>query len=66
MQVALGEILHKADQVLPFNGIPVDDIAATALLIFFGVRTLQVRPESEDHPADSWHEGQCRYTLALQ
>ena len=41
-QVALGELIHKADQVLPFNGLPVDDILATVLLIFFGIRTLQV------------------------
>ena len=44
LQVALGELIHKADQVLPFNGLPVDDILATGLLIFFGVRTLQAGP----------------------
>ena len=42
-QVALGELIHKADTFLPFGGLPLDDILATALLIFFGIRTLQAR-----------------------
>lgn len=43
-QVGLGLVLHEADNVFSpsLGGLPVDDIIAVALLLFFGVRTLQV------------------------
>ena len=41
-QVALGQVLHQLDEFLPFGGtVPLDDLLAVALLVFFGVRTLQ-------------------------
>ena len=42
ISVALGRLLHVADEALPFTSdVPWDDYAAVALLLFFGVRTLQ-------------------------
>lgn len=41
-QVALGQVLHQLDDFLPFGrSVPLDDLLAIALLVFFGVRTLQ-------------------------
>ncbi len=59
ISVALGRLLHVADEALPFlNGdVPWDDYAAVALLLFFGVRTLQGAAESagkaEEEEADA-------------
>lgn len=44
LQVVLGQALHQVDELLPSSSLPFDDIAAAILLVFFGVRTLQVRP----------------------
>ena len=41
-QVVLGQALHQVDELLPSSSLPFDDIAAAVLLVFFGVRTLQV------------------------
>ena len=42
-QVALGQIIHRADELLPFTSpFPLDDVLAAALLIFFGLKTLKV------------------------
>lgn len=53
LQVVLGQALHQVDELLPSSSLPFDDIAAAILLVFFGVRTLQVRPcccnRSDDH-----------------
>ena len=36
-------MLHQLDEFLPFGkSVPLDDLLAVALLVFFGVRTLQV------------------------
>ena len=43
-QVFLGQGLHQLDELLPANSLPLDDIFAAGLLIFFGVKTLLVRP----------------------
>ena len=42
VQVVLGQALHQVDELLPSSSLPFDDIAAAILLVFFGVRTLQV------------------------
>jgi hypothetical protein len=41
-QVGLGLVLHEADNLIDTSGIPLDDIVAIGLLLFFGIRTLQV------------------------
>ncbi|KAL3362382.1 hypothetical protein AABB24_014990 [Solanum stoloniferum] len=44
ISVVLGRTFHYVDDVLPFrlggNDLPVDDIAAVCLLVYFGVSTL--------------------------
>ena len=41
-QVALGQVLHQIDELLPTNSLPWDDIFAAVLLVVFGVKTLLV------------------------
>jgi hypothetical protein len=41
-QVFLGQSLHQLDELLPANTLPLDDVFAVALLLFFGVKTLLV------------------------
>ena len=41
--MGLGLALHEADQLIDTHGVPLDDLVAVALLLFFGIRTLQVR-----------------------
>ena len=41
-QVFLGQTLHQLDELLPANSLPLDDLCAVALLVFFGVKTLLV------------------------
>ena len=43
IQVGLGLVLHEADNIFDTGGLPLDDIVAISLLLFFGIRTLQVR-----------------------
>lgn len=44
MQVALGQVLHQIDELEFANSnIPLDDLLAVALLLFFGVKTILVR-----------------------
>ena len=42
-QVGLGLVLHQADELIDTHGVPLDDLVAVALLLYFGIRTLQVR-----------------------
>ena len=42
LQVVLGQALHGFDELLPSSSLPFDDIAAAVLLVFFGIKTLQV------------------------
>ena len=42
LQVVLGQAIHQVDELLPSSSLPFDDIAAAVLLVFFGIRTLQV------------------------
>lgn len=50
LQVVLGQALHQVDELLPSSSLPFDDIAAAVLLVFFGVRTLQVTINMTPHP----------------
>ena len=50
-QVGLGLVLHQADELIDTRGVPLDDLVAVALLLYFGIRTLQVRPQK---PWSSW------------
>ena len=44
LQVVLGQALHGIDELLPSSSLPFDDTAAAVLLVFFGIKTLQVSP----------------------
>ncbi|KAK9815128.1 hypothetical protein WJX73_008234 [Symbiochloris irregularis] len=49
ISVALGQVLHQADELLPFKSpVPLDDVLAALLLIFFGVKTLQDAKDAGD------------------
>jgi hypothetical protein len=43
-QVGLGLVFHQADEAFASDSLPFDDLVAVALLVYFGVRTLQVGP----------------------
>ena len=49
VQVVLGQALHQVDELLPSSSLPFDDIAAAFLLVFFGIKTLQVRTTQPEH-----------------
>ncbi|KIY99390.1 hypothetical protein MNEG_8572 [Monoraphidium neglectum] len=43
ISVALGQVFHQLDELLPASGVPFDDLVAVALLLFFGISTLKRR-----------------------
>ena len=55
-QVGLGLVLHQADELIDTRGVPLDDLVAVALLLYFGIRTLQVRSPNLDAQR---HSGTC-------
>lgn len=48
ISVGLGRFLHQLDELLPPSPVPVDDLLATALLIWFGVTTLAAAGEANE------------------
>jgi len=58
ISVGLGLVLHEADNVFSpsLGGLPVDDIIAVALLLFFGVRTLQEAADADEKAAEEQSE----------
>lgn len=44
ISVLLGQVFHQVDELIPQGStpIPIDDLIAVVLLIFFGVKTIQV------------------------
>ena len=54
--MALGEALHELDSLLPASPLPLDDLLAVALLVFFGVRTLQSAAGAEGKAAEEKEE----------
>lgn len=56
ISVVLGRTFHYVDDVLPFrlggNDLPVDDIAAVCLLVYFGVSTLLDASSSDGMKAE--------------
>jgi len=56
ISVALGQVLHLADEAAPFNtDVPWDDYLAVALLLFFGVQTIRSAEDakSEEEEEDA-------------
>jgi len=59
ISVALGEVLHKLDELIPLNtDLPLDDYAAVALLVYFGVSTIKdaAVPKQEEEKAEAEEE----------
>ncbi|WJX60259.1 Protein pam71, chloroplastic, variant 2 [Trifolium repens] len=56
ISVALGRTFHYADELLPFRfgqtDLPIDDIAAVCLLVYFGVSTLLDASSSDSQKSD--------------
>ncbi|KAI6702052.1 hypothetical protein NL676_011188 [Syzygium grande] len=56
ISVVLGRTFHYVDEILPFrfgeNDLPVDDIAAVCLLVYFGVSTLMDASSGDGLKAD--------------
>lgn len=49
ISVALGGVLHQADEAITFqSSIPWDDVIAAALLLYFGVTTIQKADGAEE------------------
>ena len=42
LQVLLGQVLHQLDQLELAGNVPIDDLLAVALLVYFGIQTIQV------------------------
>ncbi|XP_017973788.1 PREDICTED: GDT1-like protein 1, chloroplastic [Theobroma cacao] len=56
ISVVLGRTFHYVDELLPFRfgeaDLPIDDIAAVCLLVYFGVSTLLDAASSDNQKAD--------------
>ncbi|KAL5098761.1 hypothetical protein RYX36_003088 [Vicia faba] len=56
ISVALGRTFHYVDELLPFRfgqtDLPIDDIAAVCLLVYFGVSTLLDASSSDSQKSD--------------
>ncbi|GLT90820.1 hypothetical protein SLE2022_087370 [Rubroshorea leprosula] len=56
ISVVLGRTFHYVDEILPFRfgeaDLPIDDIAAVCLLVYFGVSTLLDASSSESQKAE--------------
>lgn len=58
ISVGLGRVLHEIDELFPELGIPLDDILAVALLVFFGVQTLANAAEANETAEEEKEEAQ--------
>ncbi|EIE19495.1 UPF0016-domain-containing protein, partial [Coccomyxa subellipsoidea C-169] len=58
ISVALGQVLHQLDELLPANSLPLDDIFAAALLVFFGVKTLLDAQDADESAAGERDEAE--------
>ncbi|KAK9828656.1 hypothetical protein WJX72_001355 [[Myrmecia] bisecta] len=58
ISVGLGEVFHQLDELLPANSLPVDDLLAVVLLVFFGVQTLQAAATAEESADDEQKEAE--------
>lgn len=55
ISVGLGRALHELDELVPNLGVPLDDLLAAALLVFFGIQTLR-SAATADETADEEKE----------
>lgn len=58
ISVGLGRVLHEIDELFPDIGIPLDDVLAVALLVFFGIQTLASASEADETAEEEKEEAQ--------
>nr|XP_011463938.1 PREDICTED: GDT1-like protein 1, chloroplastic [Fragaria vesca subsp. vesca] len=62
ISVGLGRTFHYVDEILPFRfgdtDLPIDDIAAALLLVYFGVSTLRDAASSDGKAEDEQREAE--------
>ncbi|KAL4858191.1 GDT1-like protein 1 [Chlorella vulgaris] len=58
ISVGLGRTLHLLDEVVPTFGVPLDDLLAVTLLIWFGVQTLRSAASADTTAAEEKEEAQ--------
>jgi len=58
ISVGLGRVLHEIDELFPDIGIPLDDVLAVALLVFFGIQTLASASEANETAEEEKEEAQ--------
>ncbi|GLC71729.1 hypothetical protein PLESTF_001159900 [Pleodorina starrii] len=59
ISVLLGQVLHQVDELVPGDSnIPYDDLLAAALLVYFGIRTLQDAKDADESAAEEKEEAQ--------
>eukprot|EP00877_Chromochloris_zofingiensis_P009394 jgi/Chrzof1/4708/Cz14g23180.t1 len=52
ISVALGQVFHQLDELLPRTGVPLDDVVAVALLLYFGITTLKNAADADAKAAE--------------
>lgn len=60
ISVALGQVLHQIDELVPQGGskVPYDDLIAVALLVWFGFQTLQSAKDAAESANEEKEEAQ--------
>ncbi|KXZ43499.1 hypothetical protein GPECTOR_88g442 [Gonium pectorale] len=58
VSVLLGQVLHQVDELVPASAgdLPYDDLLAAALLVYFGVKTLQDAKDASESAAEEKEE----------
>lgn len=58
ISVALGQVFHQLDELLPASArvVPLDDLLAVALLLFFGITTLKGAADADARAAEEKEE----------
>ena len=50
------QVFHQVDELLPNVGVPLDDVLAVALLLFFGISTLKGAADADAKAAEEKEE----------
>eukprot|EP00879_Flechtneria_rotunda_P008424 GHRR01008824.1.p1 GENE.GHRR01008824.1~~GHRR01008824.1.p1 ORF type:complete len:366 (+),score=156.08 GHRR01008824.1:261-1358(+) len=56
ISVVLGQVFHQLDELLPASSVPLDDLLAVALLLYFGVNTLRDAATADFRAAEEKEE----------
>lgn len=58
ISVGLGLVLHEADTIFDTGGLPLDDIVAVSLLLYFGVQTLREAANADEKAKEEEEEAE--------